>query len=150
MLLEPTGVVDQQDGATVVNVCAKCLKDLESDMDKPPALLLANNLWIGQILWELQVLTVPEQLLITLVHPHIYVFKLYPKDKDFRLHSSTLQHGMQGNVCTYAQDIEGVANMLEGRLLPHPLQVLSSIVMITYIGKGQLPKVSLHATFWVR
>ncbi|THG93269.1 hypothetical protein EW026_g7927 [Hermanssonia centrifuga] len=107
-------------------------------------------MWIGRIPWEMQVLTAPEQLLIALVHPRIYVFKMYPKNKHFRPDPASLQRGMRGNVSTYAQDIDGVTSMVEGRLLPQPLELLSSVITITYIGKGQLPKPSLHSTFHVR
>ncbi|PSS36933.1 hypothetical protein PHLCEN_2v1224 [Hermanssonia centrifuga] len=148
-LLEPTGVIHNLNGKQVVNICHDCFKHLSSASDGPPHLALANNMWIGHIPWELQVLTLPEHLLIALVHPRIYIIKLYPKDKDFRPDPATLQRGMHGNVSTYAQDINGVASMLEGQLLPQPLEVLSSVLTVTYIGKVQLPKVSLHSTFCV-
>lgn len=45
----------------------------------PPCYALANQLWIGQIPQQLQVLTFPEQLLVSLVCPHVFVFKLFPK-----------------------------------------------------------------------
>ncbi len=149
-LLQPEGVTATDGGNEIVNICAECLKHLSSDVEGPPALSLANNMWIGCIPWELQVLTVPEQLLIALVHPRIYVFKWFLKNQDFHPDPASLQRGMRGNVSTYAQDIDGVTSMVEGRLLPQPLDILSSVITVTYIGKGQLPKPTLHSTFRVR
>ena len=83
-----------------VKVCGDCLKELRNESDKPPALSLANNLWIGCIPWELQVLTFPEQLLIALLYPRVYVFKLFPNDVHYRPEDSMLQRGMRGTVST--------------------------------------------------
>jgi hypothetical protein len=44
-------------------------------------LALANNLIIGEILYELKALTVPE-LLIACHYPCCYIFKLYSCDYD--------------------------------------------------------------------
>ncbi|PSR82815.1 hypothetical protein PHLCEN_2v5969, partial [Hermanssonia centrifuga] len=93
-LLEPTGIIHNLNGEQVVNICHDCFKHLSSASDGPPHLALANNMWIGCIPWELQVLTLPEHLLIALVHLRIYIVKLYPKDKDFRPDPTTLQRGM--------------------------------------------------------
>jgi hypothetical protein len=48
MLLEPCGV----DGDTVA-ICGECLKELRRDIETPPQLLLTNNLWVGNVPWEL-------------------------------------------------------------------------------------------------
>lgn len=149
-LLEPQGTTVDNCGTLSVHVCGECLKGLQNADEGPPPISLANDLWIGEVPWELQVLTVPEQLLIALVFPRIYVFKLYPKNKDFRPQQATLQRGMRGNVSTYEQDIQGISNMVDGRLMPQPLAILSSVLTVTYIGKGQLPKPCLHSTFRVR
>ncbi|THG95067.1 hypothetical protein EW026_g6512 [Hermanssonia centrifuga] len=149
MLLEPAGVtvIGEQQFA---HLCKDCFDNLERAGRDPPLLSLANNLWIGRIPWELQVLTVPEQMLIALLYPRVYVYKLFPKDKSFRPKDETLQRGMRGNVSTYEQDIEGVASMVEGTLMPRPLEILSHVVTITYVGRGQLLKSTLHTTFRVR
>ncbi|PSS32096.1 hypothetical protein PHLCEN_2v2137 [Hermanssonia centrifuga] len=150
MLLEPTGIISEGLESPSAQVCKACLDHLERIEHGPPPLSLANDLWIGPIPWELQVLTVPEQLLVALLYPRVYVFKLFPKDKDFRPKDDTLQHGMRGNVSTYEQDIDGVAAMVEGHLMPRPVEILSRVLTITYIGRGQLLKHSLHSTFRVR
>ena len=67
-LLEPRGVEGEGSNA-VVKICRECFEDLKKTVDNPPQYSLANNMWIGKIPWELQVLTVPEQLLIALLYP---------------------------------------------------------------------------------
>lgn len=79
-LLEPRGVVTQDEGV-VVQVCRECLQSLEASGDNPPAMSLANDMWIGPVPWELEVLTLPEQMLIALLYPRVYVFKLYPRGR---------------------------------------------------------------------
>ena len=98
-LLAPEGIVgDVHGGETKVRVCGECLTDLVTDSvtagDKPPHFSLANNLWIGRIPWQLQTLTFPEQLLIALLYPCVFVFKLFPEDIGYRPNASTLQHGL--------------------------------------------------------
>jgi hypothetical protein len=78
MLLEPTAV-KQVDGRSTVSVCCSCFEELKKTSDKPPRYSLANQLWIGHVPWQLQVLTFPEQLLIALLYPRVFVFKLFPK-----------------------------------------------------------------------
>lgn len=150
-LLEPQGCFSTDDGnETMVHVCGTCMADLESVGDKPPRLSLANNLWTGRVPWQLQTLTFPEQLLIALLYPRIYVFKLYPKDPNFRPDPATLQRGMRGTVSTYDLNIEGVSSMLHGNLLPRLPSILPSVISITFIGRGTLPKRYLRTIFRVR
>ncbi|KAJ3819150.1 hypothetical protein F5880DRAFT_1490164, partial [Lentinula raphanica] len=111
-------------------------------------LSLANNNWIGDIPAVLAKLTLPEQLLIAHYHPHVFVFKLYPKSG--RGNPSHLQRAMKGTVSTYAQDVAGVSSMLEGNLMPRPPSILATLITIAFIGKGKLPRNYLRSTFRVR
>ena len=77
-LLEPEGIVGEGEDS-IVAICHQCLEDLKKLGSRPPKMSLANGLWIGRIPWALKVLTFPEQLLIALLYPCIYVFKLFPK-----------------------------------------------------------------------
>ncbi|KAM6496781.1 hypothetical protein JOM56_007254 [Amanita muscaria] len=153
-LLEPEGIIgDSTGGLSNVRVCQDCLAELEDSSkagDKPPRYALANNLWIRRVPWQLQTLTFPEQMLIALLYPRVYVFKLYPKDLSFRPDSASLQRGLRGNVTTYELDVEGVASMIQGRLMPRPITVLSSVISITFIGRGALPRHCLRSVFRVR
>ena len=109
-------------------------------VDKPPALSLANNLWIGPVPWHLEVLTFPEQMLITLLYPCVFVFKLFLKDADFHPDRDTLQQGMRGTVSTFEMDVSGVSGMTQGNLMPCPPSILPLVISVTFIGQGQVPK----------
>ena len=147
MLLSPKGVI-HQDGRHVANVCRECLGDLKKSSSLPPKFSLANNLWIGEVPTELSTLTFPEQLLIAHLYPRVYVFKLFPKSGAGPVEG--LQRGMRGNVSTYELNAGAVAAMVEGKLMPRPPSVLSSLIAITYIGIGHVPKNWIHSTFRVR
>ncbi|KAF9230628.1 hypothetical protein BU15DRAFT_22281, partial [Melanogaster broomeanus] len=115
-----------------------------------PRLALANGLWIGRVPWQLQVLTFCEQLLVALLYPRVYVFKLYPKKVAGIRSTGNLQWGMRGNVCTYELNMQGIVSMLEGRLMPRSVAVLASLISLTFIGVGELPKTWMGKMFRVR
>ncbi len=148
-LLEPAGVVCTA-GETSVRTCRECREDLKHDVPSPPALSLANNLWIGRVPAELCILTVPEQLLVAQLYPRVYVFKLFPKTPGYRPPTETLQRGMRGTVSTYELDTQGVVNMTEGNLMPRLPEVLAKVISVTFVGVGALPKKWLRTTFRVR
>jgi hypothetical protein len=149
-LLEPRGVkVDEGTGRTNVNVCKSCFNELKQDSTKPPRYSLANDLWIGRVPQELEVLTFPEQLLISHLYPRCYVFKLFPKHFGPR-DASTLQRGMRGTVSTYDFDMAGISSMIEGNLMPRRPNILASIVSVAFVGLGDLPMQWLRNTFRVR
>ena len=150
MLLEPRGVVLGPSGEEEVQVCGSCRTELGKDRVLPPKFSLANDLWIGQVPWELKKLTFPEQLLIAHLYPRVFVFKLYPKSIGYAHSAATLQRGMRGNVSTYDLNVNAVTAMLGGKLMPRPLTILSSLISVTYIGVGKLPKSWLQSTFRVR
>jgi hypothetical protein len=149
MLLDPVGVEGEGEAA-VVTVCGECWGDLRKVKDQPPSYALANNMWIGKVPWQLEVLTFPEQLLLAFLYPRVYVFKLYPKKIGGRRDAATLQKGMRGNVSTYELDMGGIASMVEGKMLPQPPAILASVISVTFVGLGELPKGWLHTTFRVR
>ena len=150
MLLQPEGLI-QRDDRMVANVCDECLRDLRKETTLPPRFSLANNLWIGAIgafPAELSSLTFPEQLLIAHLYPRVYVFKLFPKSGGGA--TDGLQCGIRGNVSTYELNVHAMTGMVEGKLMPRPLAVLSSLIAITYISTGQISKNWLHSIFRVR
>lgn len=147
MLLQPEGLV-HHNGRSFANVCDECLRDLKKQTPLPPRFSLANNLWVGAVPAELSSLTFPEQLLIAHLYPRVYVFKLFPKSGGGA--TAGLQRGMRGNVSTYELNVHSMTEMVEGKLMPRPLAVLPSLIAITYIGVGRIPKNWLHSTFRVR
>ncbi|KAJ3911856.1 hypothetical protein F5877DRAFT_22704, partial [Lentinula edodes] len=129
-------------------ICHECLASLKLKTKTPPRLSLANNLWIGKIPEKLYALTFPEQLLVALLYPRVFVFKLYPKKVGGK--RDNLQRGMRGNVSSYELNMAGIQSMLEGNLMPRPPAILASILTVTFVGQGKLPKGWLHSTFKVR
>ena len=76
ILLVPESV-HNRNGIETVNVCQGCQCNLEWACR--PSLSLANGMWIGSVPQELQKLSIPEVVLISLVYIRCYIFKLYPK-----------------------------------------------------------------------
>jgi len=150
MLLEPQGVTMDPSGEQRVQVCGSCRAEITKERSLPPKFSLANNMWIGRIPWELKKLTFPEQLLVAHIYPRVFVFKLYPKTGSYGQEPATLQRGMRGNVSSYDLNVNAAAAMVEGKLMPRPLAILSSLISVTYIGVGKLPKNWLRSTFRVR
>ena len=148
-LFQPEAV--ETDGQhTFMSICQVCLDELRKPGDKPLRYSLANNLWIGCIPWQLQVLTFPEQLLIAHLYPRVFVFKLFLKRQGGVRQTSGLQNAMRGNVCTYDMSMDGIAKMVQGELMPRRPAVLASLITVTFIGLGELPKAWIHSTFQVR
>ena len=147
-LLAGEAVHETSHGA-MVNVCRQCLSSLESTTEAPPMFSLANNMWLGNIPTVLSTLTFPEQLLVSHLYPRVYVFKLYPK-KGFAGEASKLQKAMRGTVSTFELDMHGITSMIEGNLMPRPPSLLASLISVTYIGLGSLPKHWLRQFFRVR
>lgn len=148
-LLEEKGVKHEGNNVAVIT-CKDCFSDLQKPANNPPKYSLVNNMWIGKVPWQLQILTFPEQLLIALLYPRVYVFKLYPKKIGGSRDASTLQRGMRGNVSSYELNMDGISSMLHGNLMPRPPAVLASVISVTFIGLGDLPKRWLRTTFRVR
>jgi len=147
-LLEPAGIVGEETDP-IVSICHECLEDLKKPGNSPPKMSLANSLWIGDIPWQLQVLTFPEQLLIALLYPRVYVFKLFPKQQGAARHE-TLQRAMRGNVSTYELNMDAIASMLEGKLMPRPPSILASLISVTFVAVHDLPRKWIHSTFRMR
>ncbi|KAF8342506.1 hypothetical protein F5887DRAFT_1214938 [Amanita rubescens] len=113
------------------------------DLNRPPRRSLANNLWIGRVPPVLTRLSFPEQLLVALVYPRVFVFKLFPRRvNNFYLGSDnpSLQRAMCGNVCSYELDAPGVAEMVQGNLMPRRPEILASVIQITLFGQRRLPE----------
>ncbi|KAG8796130.1 hypothetical protein FRC12_004327 [Ceratobasidium sp. 428] len=82
-LLEPNGCHGSQCDP-LVEVCKQCLDALQSPKDLPPKFSLANNLWLGEIPWELARLTFAEHLLIARNFPRMFLINLFPRDRTTR------------------------------------------------------------------
>jgi hypothetical protein len=151
MLLESRGTLDV-DGRPHTRICATCLSSLKTERqdELPPALSLVNSMWIGEVPFDLQILTFPEAILISQVYPRMFVVKLFPRDRNARYSPDMLQSGLRGNVTSYELNTKDIVSMLEGKLMPRPVDVLASVLSVTYVARGKLPKNWIHSTFRVR
>ena len=141
-ILSNTGVGERQ-----CVVCDTCNQSLTNG--RIPKLALVNKMWIGKVPEVLRKLTVPEQMLIALYYPKVYVYKLFPRDGGVR-DPERLQRAMGGNVTVYPLNVNDIMSMLEGHLLPRPPMLLASLIAICFVGTGRLPKRWLKGTFRVR
>lgn len=141
MLLYTPGIFtadDRQSGG----ICSNCLDDLQAG--NIPVLSLVNGLWVGEVPDELQILNLPERLLVGLYFPAVYVIKLYPQQKGAKhWDPAALNSGVRGNVSTYQLNTPDIAAMIEGKLLPHPPALLAATIAISIIGPNNLPVKSL-------
>jgi hypothetical protein len=133
-----------------VDLCQECLGRLNNG--RRPKLSLANGMWVGSVPAELQDLTLPERILISLAFPAAYVVKLYPSGKrGAGWQQDRLNSGLRGNVSSYKLDQQQISDMVGvGLTVPPPASILSATLAITYIGSNNLPKRCLPGTFRVR
>jgi hypothetical protein len=129
------------------HICDTCWKHIQ-DRRKPP-ISLANDMWIGDPPTELADLSVAEQMLIARAHPRTLIFKMLPRSGK-RGSAATLQRGMRGHVTSYETDLDSIAHLVEGDIMPRPLAILPSLVAVCFIGRGKLPQHWLRQMFIVR
>ena len=144
MLLERSGIVDDGSMQQAI-ICGKCISALQSSLPHPPCYLLANSLWLGDCPPVIHQLSIPELFLIAHKFPRVYIIKLYVKS--CRGHPETQQQALKGNMTTFNLNMDKIGDMLNGRLMPQLLEVLSSVLSVCYIGSQHLSRESLHSTF---
>ena len=124
MLLEQAGVTDDKRGQTLT-VCAVYEKDIRA----------------GKVPMELQVLTLPECVLVAKCFPAAYVVKLFLKKKGAKTWSSLgCNTGMRGNVSTYRLNVEDIANLVNPMVMPPSPVLLAAMIGITIVSPHNLPK----------
>lgn len=102
-----------EEGTVSCWICGDCMKALERGT--LPKLALANNLWIGDVPFELSDLTIPEQLLIARHYPRCYVFKLFPRDANIHFSLDQYHSGMAGNASLFELNMQEIVDMVEGQ-----------------------------------
>ncbi|KIL54765.1 hypothetical protein M378DRAFT_1051766 [Amanita muscaria Koide BX008] len=145
-LLERKGVNLQQ-GRTLVSICSQCFVHLKHN--RRPRFGLCNGLWIGNVPVEMQDLTIPEELLVALTFPRCFVFKMHPKIGRVN-DPSSLQRGMVGNVTSFPLNVKDVVEMIDGRKLPQPMEILPALIAVTFVGAKQFCKKWLSGILRVR
>ncbi|KAG8683365.1 hypothetical protein FRC09_016128, partial [Ceratobasidium sp. 395] len=149
-LLEEKGcIINGSD--VMVNSCGECRDDLKGPKDVPPKLSLANNLWIGPVPWQLECLTIAENLLIALAFPRVFIIKLFPRDRSRHgLNDNQLQNALRGNVTSFELNSEAIEKMIKGDILPQKPAILASILSVTFVGRGKILNPAALRLFHVR
>jgi hypothetical protein len=143
MLLHPSAIITSTRGQQGY-VCKECMTKLKKG--HLPKLALANSMWIGDIPFELSVLTLPERVLIAQHFPAVHIVKLFPQTKGARSTNCALR----GNVLTYRLDTDKIASMVEGNIMPNPSQVIASTIRVTIIGPKNIRERTMPGFLWVR
>lgn len=105
---------------------------------------LANNMWIGDIPHKLDILTLPESILLAQYFPAAHIVKLFPKVKGAKFwESGILNNGVKGNVSTYWLNPNSIASMLDGKTLPLSPDILAATIGVTIIGPKNLSEKTL-------
>lgn len=152
LLYTPALTFDDQGSPSTGMICQECLGSLSED--EMPKFSLANNLWLGDVPFQLSRLTLPERILISRYYPAAYIVKLYPKQQGATSwDEKQLHRGLRGNVSTYRLDPQQVATVICGSgtsEMPPPAKILSATVGVTFIGPKGLTTKSMPAMFRVR
>ena len=109
-----------------------------------PDFALARGLWIGEVPSTLKFddagsdgLNLIESLLISLDFPRVFLIKLFAKTH--RLPSDQRIRALKGNVVTYEMPATDIEQFITPEVLPHPPEILSSVVSVAWTGKGEMP-----------
>ena len=120
----PNTLHTTQDGESMANVCDSCVHYLRRN--KTPPLALANGMWIGDVPTVLDILTLPERILVARYFPAAYIVKLYPQQKGAcRWPSQGMQSGLRGNVSTYRLNTNDIAKMSDTQTMPPSSSILA-------------------------
>jgi Domain of unknown function (DUF6570) len=147
-LLLHNPAVEHTNKQTYRRVCYQCWDSLTGAVH--PQFSLGNNLWIRPVPFELSVLTLPEQVLISRFYPVSYIVKLYPKARGgHSWDESQINCGFRGNVSTYRLDPSQVAHMALGLLLPSKPSILAAVISVTLVRPRNVKEKTLRGILQV-
>ncbi|KAJ3914648.1 hypothetical protein F5877DRAFT_24, partial [Lentinula edodes] len=130
-------------------ICCECLAQLGNN--KRPQLSLANNMWIGEVPFELSILSLPEVILVSGFLAAAYVVKLYPKKRSMKwVASDQLTSALRGNVASYYLKTEDVAPMVDEGYLPPRSSILAATIAVTFVGQNNVSLRALKTMFTVQ
>ena len=86
--------------------------------------------------------------MIALVFPRSFLVKL--STKTVRISDDQRIRGLKGNVSSHEMPADDIDDLVDPKILrsPHPPRILSSLLSIAWVGKGNIPKT--HGLFDVR
>ncbi|KAH9007948.1 hypothetical protein EDB83DRAFT_2208089, partial [Lactarius deliciosus] len=106
-----------------------------------PPLSLANGMWVETVPDELNILTMPEHILVSRHFPAAYIIKLFPKKKGACYWASnSLQSGLRGNVSTYRLNTDNIVKMTDTQIMPPSVSILAATIGVTFVGPKNLSK----------
>ena len=138
MVFESKGILQSNSSSSNIQVCKCCLNILKSG--KLPPRAIANDLCVGKVPKELEDLTLPEQLLISVHRVKIYIFKLQAAGP-----ATSRQSAMKGNCIAFPQDVVRIC-----KELPPPRSELADLVKVVFVGKTMPSTFQLKKVLKVR
>lgn len=127
VLVDPSGVHCDEDGALYLSLCSPCRNALSRR--KLPRFALANLNVIGAVPPELQSLTLVEELIISRCRAKLCIVKLQDHNDDVDL--PTVQRGMKGHIIVFPQHPENIPDVM-----PAPISDIISPICILFCGSS--------------
>ncbi|KAJ3574918.1 hypothetical protein NP233_g1427 [Leucocoprinus birnbaumii] len=135
ILLHRLGFTDEG----TVYICVVCFKHLKKS--SMPPLALANGMFIGDIPFELRVLTLAECILVAKYFPAVYIIKMYPCNPTAHYWNNALfNNGLRGNVSSYPLAPEDVHDYVNSNELPPSPRILCATICISFVGPKGNPE----------
>jgi len=122
ILVDPTGVHRDEDGALYLSLCRPCRNALLRK--KLPRFALANLNVIGTVPPELQSLTLVEELIVSRCRAKMCIVKLQDRSDDVDL--PTVQRGVKGHIIVFPQHPENLPDVMP----PSISDIISPICII--------------------
>ena len=133
----------------LIPLCNLCLQSLQQGM--LPRLSLANDMWIGEVPFELEILTLAEKMLLARYFPVAYVVKLFPKKKgSTNWDKRGLNSALRMNVSTHPLPQDEICGIMDPQSNEFPADpcILAATIAVTFVGPGGIPKAGLPK--WLR
>lgn len=125
ILLDPAGIVTDEEGKTRLSLCISCFNELRRN--RTPALSIANHNFLGKIPDQLRDLTVVEEAMIARCRAKCWIVQL--KEEDRELSMPDTQRGMKGHVIIYPQRPSDLADVL-----PCSLESYTTFMCVIFVG----------------
>lgn len=133
----------------IIPLCNLCLQSLQQGI--VPRLSLANDMWIGDIPFEMEILTLAERMLLARYFPVAYVIKLFPKKKGSTSWDKRgLNSALRMNVSTHPLPQDEICDIMDPQSNEFPADpcILAATIAVTFVGPKGIPKTSLPK--WLR
>ena len=133
----------------IVPLCNSCVQSLQQGI--VPRMSLANDMWIGDIPFELEILTLAEKMLLARYFPVAYVVKLFPKKKgSINWDKRGLNSALRMNVSTHPLPQDEICDIMDPQSNEFPADpcILAATIAVTFVGPKGICKAGLPK--WLR